>query len=81
MSYSMSIRSRAREHVGGRRRRRRAHQHAALHVRRDAEAGEREHGRREIDEADQLVAHRAGAATAAEPRRQPIISGTRRPES
>ena len=60
MSYSMSIRSRAANTKSRRRRRPRSHQHAALHMRRNLDAGEGEHRRRQVDEAHELVADGAG---------------------
>ncbi len=55
---------------------------ASLKMRGNLETGERQHGRRKIEEADQLVAHRSrrdGDRRA--PVGQRIISGTRSPES
>ena len=57
-------------------------EHPSLEMRRDLHAGEREHGRREIDEADELVAARSPASPSTPSVfGQRIMSGTRRPES
>ena len=59
MSYSMSIRSRAANTNAGAGAALGTDEDPPLEMGRDLHAGEREHGRREIDEADELVAHGA----------------------